>query len=715
MFLHPKKSSGTLWSRYPSGSIIIKFAQAIIVLLIFLTLYNTFPPHHQDVSLDIKQANAKDKKSTPFQGVLDFGHRLLNGTKSLNPQHLKSWTEWTVDPETGALTKNETQSAGKIPEARRITAKELMSRPLPKDQTRAPKLLHQSWKDKDLPPKFQRWSQTCRRMNPDWEYVLWTDKDNLALVKRFLPWFKKPYRELTSEIYRADSVRNAYVGVFGGVYADLDTECTRPYDTLFSTYNISTAPYLELNETLPTPPSFPVSSSDTDDTKNDTDTDIDNENENSTSTAPPTTPSITPRQTRKAFLGRMGTDPNSPHSIPNAWMASTPGHPFWLLPLQHIAAKLAANPFDAPEAITGPASLFETIAEYNDLFHNTDFPTLDAHYASSGWGSLYPPPIPAEELVILPFWAIYPFSWQRDGDAYKPHCLVGQESFDAARCKEVIGVEAWGSWSVTYWSHSWNQNGNQEHMEELQDKETIARKKAEKAEQEARLQEEIEEQEEREEKEWEQEMMGEFDDDDEPDEDEDNGDDGWKGEEDDDIEDETFLQLETSQPLDGEEDDDDDLPIDNNPNHIPSSKQQQKQSPPPTTLTAPIPPNFGTIAETTQDDIPTNRVQKAAQQAAAAAASVEDEATIATTALAEEEEQRRLDKAKQAKLQQAEDDARLIEEAEGGEFEELADDGVEDEGANFGDGELEELEEQDDNPYVGLLSRTRRLRRARRI
>lgn len=713
MFLHPKKSSGTLWSRYPSGSIIIKFAQAIIVLLIFLTLYNTFPPHHQDVSLDIKQANAKDKKSTPFQGVLDFGHRLLNGTKSLNPQHLKSWTEWTVDPETGALTKNETRATGKIPEARRITAKELMSRPLPKDQTRAPKLLHQSWKDKDLPPKFQRWSQTCRRMNPDWEYVLWTDKDNLALVKKFLPWFKKPYRELTSEIYRADSVRNAYVGVFGGVYADLDTECTRPYDTLFSTYNISTAPYLELNETLPSPPSFPISSSDNDDTKDEnvTDIDIDNENENSTSTAAPTTPSITPPQTRKAFLGRMGTDPTNAHSIPNAWMASTPGHPFWLLPLQHIAAKLAANPFDSPEAITGPASLFETINEYNDLFHNTDFPTLDAHYAGSGWGSLYPPPIPAEELVILPFWAIYPFSWQRDGDAYKPHCLVGQESFDAARCKEVIGVEAWGSWSVTYWSHSWSQGGEQQHMEELQDKETIARKKAEKAEEEARLQEEIEEQEEREEKEWEQEMMGELDDDpdDDDDDEEDNGDDGWKGEEDDDIEDEMMLKQELSQ-LEDDDDDEDDFAIDNNPHHLPS--QQKSAS---TTLKAPTPPNFGTIAEATQNDIPSNRVQKAAAAAAAQQAVDEDDATIASAALAEEEEQRRLDKVKQGKLQQAEDELRFQEEFES------EDQGVEEEGFDdLGDGveeegELEELDELEENPYVGLLSRTRRLRRARRI
>ena len=35
-----------------------------------------------------------------------------------------------------------------------------------------------------------------------------------------------------------------------------------------------------------------------------------------------------PHPERKAFLGRMGTDDAFIHSIPNAWMSSTPGHPF---------------------------------------------------------------------------------------------------------------------------------------------------------------------------------------------------------------------------------------------------------------------------------------------------------------------------------------------------------------------------------------------------
>ena len=103
-----------------------------------------------------------------------------------------------------------------INEAKRISPQELMHRSLPFDRTRAPKLLHQSWKNDTLPAKFQRWSATCQKANPDWEYVLWSDKDNLELITRFAPWFLKTYKDLKSEIYRADAIRNVYMHVFGG-------------------------------------------------------------------------------------------------------------------------------------------------------------------------------------------------------------------------------------------------------------------------------------------------------------------------------------------------------------------------------------------------------------------------------------------------------------------------------------------------------------------
>ncbi len=100
--------------------------------------------------------------------------------------------------------------------ARRLYPEELMQRPLATDLTRIPKLFHQSWINGTLPAKFEEWSHSCRAANPDWEWVLWTDEDNLKLVERFAPWFLSAYEDLKTEIYRADAVRNIYMHVFGG-------------------------------------------------------------------------------------------------------------------------------------------------------------------------------------------------------------------------------------------------------------------------------------------------------------------------------------------------------------------------------------------------------------------------------------------------------------------------------------------------------------------
>ncbi len=40
---------------------------------------------------------------------------------------------------------------------------------------------------------------------------------------------------------------------------------------------------------------------------------------------------------KQLVLGRMGPSEDFSHSIPNAIMASVPGHPFWIMALSYIA------------------------------------------------------------------------------------------------------------------------------------------------------------------------------------------------------------------------------------------------------------------------------------------------------------------------------------------------------------------------------------------
>ena len=106
--------------------------------------------------------------------------------------------------------------ASEVAQASILSPTDLMARPLSASQIQVPQLLHQSWSTATLPAKFEHWSVSCREMNPDFEWVLWTDEDNRKLVEKYAPDLLLMYDELKSEIYRADAVRNLYMFIFGG-------------------------------------------------------------------------------------------------------------------------------------------------------------------------------------------------------------------------------------------------------------------------------------------------------------------------------------------------------------------------------------------------------------------------------------------------------------------------------------------------------------------
>lgn len=103
-----------------------------------------------------------------------------------------------------------------LPKAKYLSPTELMRRPLSAVNGSIPKIIHQSWKSEELPDRFLQWSDTWRMHHPDWEWVLWTNEDNRALVELHFPWFKKAYEDLGYEILRADTARNMYMYIFGG-------------------------------------------------------------------------------------------------------------------------------------------------------------------------------------------------------------------------------------------------------------------------------------------------------------------------------------------------------------------------------------------------------------------------------------------------------------------------------------------------------------------
>lgn len=103
---------------------------------------------------------------------------------------------------------------------------------------RIPALIHQTWKDTDVPPEWQKWSDSWRIQHPGWGYRLWTDADNRAFLQEHYPWFLPVYDGYPEAIMRADAIRYFLLDHFGGLYVDLDFECLKPVTEILDGHDL---------------------------------------------------------------------------------------------------------------------------------------------------------------------------------------------------------------------------------------------------------------------------------------------------------------------------------------------------------------------------------------------------------------------------------------------------------------------------------------------
>ncbi|KAL2913919.1 hypothetical protein HK105_206653 [Polyrhizophydium stewartii] len=258
--------------------------------------------------------------------------------------------------------------------------------------TPIPHIIHQSWKTVNLPVKFQKWQTSWRKHHPGWEYRLWTDDDNMRFCEEHYPWFLERFKSYPQNINRADAVRYMYLHKvrlshatllghaecpatltlasrtlqFGGVYADLDVECLKPHEPIAQLGGI--------------------------------------------------------------VMPLMSYDYNFEHNIPNAWMASAPGHPFWIYLLERMnKMKLEGG----VEAATGPVVLYRALREFETKLYNETMPPIT--YLS-------------RELI-------FPYDWH-NSQPYSTFCSSQSAFINTTRCKQTIDPDH-RAYTITYWSHSW--------------------------------------------------------------------------------------------------------------------------------------------------------------------------------------------------------------------------------------------------------------------
>jgi mannosyltransferase OCH1-like enzyme len=95
-----------------------------------------------------------------------------------------------------------------------------------------PKLIHQTYKTRDIPRKWLKYQRKVQALHPGWTYTLWTDEDNLKFVANEYPTFLGVFTKLPRNIMRADVIRYLLLHRLGGLYLDLDYEMLKPFDLL---------------------------------------------------------------------------------------------------------------------------------------------------------------------------------------------------------------------------------------------------------------------------------------------------------------------------------------------------------------------------------------------------------------------------------------------------------------------------------------------------
>ena len=274
------------------------------------------------------------------------------------------------------------------------TQHSLIMPPTANDNT-FPKLIFQTWKSKiSVPDNYSYWSATLKQMNSAFAYFLWDDLDNRCFIAKFYPWFLPIYERYPREIYRVDAVRYFFLYQFGGLYADMDTECLRPLTQLFDSGDV--------------------------------------------------------------WLGRMGNKADFSHSIPNAIMASRPLQEFWLLVINLLIQKAeavtdpAAMAYHGPEALTGPVLLKQAF----DIYRSADRATVSSLIAAVAArlpARIQPYPEPSQVIILEPGqW--YPIDWTNALHFHLISEVVDSNVTLGVRTTRWLFPE---SYLVTYWTHSW--------------------------------------------------------------------------------------------------------------------------------------------------------------------------------------------------------------------------------------------------------------------
>ncbi len=101
-----------------------------------------------------------------------------------------------------------------------------------KSTKKIPKIIHQTYKNHNLPETYRICQREIKRLHPDFEYRFYTDQDMDVLMKTEFPEYYDKFNVLSRMIMKIDMFRYFLMYKYGGLYVDMDYYMFKPFDLL---------------------------------------------------------------------------------------------------------------------------------------------------------------------------------------------------------------------------------------------------------------------------------------------------------------------------------------------------------------------------------------------------------------------------------------------------------------------------------------------------
>jgi Glycosyltransferase sugar-binding region containing DXD motif len=107
----------------------------------------------------------------------------------------------------------------------------------PQESPKVPKIIHQIWiGNRPIPQKIKEYQRTWVDCNPGWEYKFWTN-ENVKTYRFANPKFSRLFEQPLTLGERVDVLRYDLLYKYGGIYADCDCVCFKPFDVFAHSYD----------------------------------------------------------------------------------------------------------------------------------------------------------------------------------------------------------------------------------------------------------------------------------------------------------------------------------------------------------------------------------------------------------------------------------------------------------------------------------------------